>query len=149
MKGIKLTCKIQKKDDHYSLKLPEDYKQAMHMLMKHCFEKKGGFCSFSIMPPRKARSTGKGSQSHHINGHCQQIAALIGQPFEDVKKYIKAQAVSRGFPILEKEDGTAVLDLWGNVQGISEADCSSEECSLLIEEVHQFAAEYNIKLREE
>lgn len=149
MKGIKLTCPVQKKDDHYSLKLPEDYQKAMHELMKHCFEKKGGFCSFSLMPPRRARSTGANSQSHHFNGHVQQIATCTGQPFEDVKKFLKANAITRGYPILRSEDEIPILDLWGNAQGISEADCTVEECCHLIEESHQLADELGLKLIEE
>lgn len=142
MKGFKLTCKIIKKDDHYSLKLPDVYRKLMHVLMKYCFEKKGGFCSFSISPPKRKRSTGQGSQSHHFNGHVQQVAVFTGQPFEDVKKYMKSKAIDHGYPMLEYKD------LWGNAQGISEADCSVEECSLLIDAVHQFADEYGIKLDE-
>ena len=154
MKGFKLTCKIQKKDDHYSLKLPEDYKRSMHELMKYCFDKRGGFCSFSISTPKKPRSTGAKSQSHHFNGHVTQISRETGQPFESVKTYLKAEAVTRGYPALMEidEQGREVghlLDLRGNVQGISEADCTSEDCVHLIDQAHQFADEYNIKLREE
>lgn len=153
MKGFKLTCPIQMKDDHYSLKLPEDYKKAMHNLMKFCFEEKGGFCSFKIDPPRRPRSTGYKSQSHHFNGHCQQIAESTGQAFADVKKYVKQEAISRGYPILYllDKDGNEVsplLDFWGNEQGISEADCTVEECVFLIDEVHQLADEYGIVLEE-
>jgi len=154
MKGIKLTCPIEKKNDHYSLKLPEDYQKAMHELMRHCFEKKGGYCSFSIMAPKRTRSTGDGSQSHHFNGHVQQIATCTGQPFEDVKKYLKAKAIGRGYPILMGTDKAGnetdpILDLWGNGQGISEADCTVEECCYLIEESHQLADEMGLKLIEE
>jgi len=149
MKQIKLTCRIEKKNDHYSLKLPEDYKKAMHSLMKFCFEKKGGFCSFSIAPPRKPRSTGKGSQNHHLNSHIQQISLFTGQPFDSIKIYVKSEAVSIGYPILKNNKGEDVSDNRGNILGQSETDCSVEECSLLITQVHHLADEYNIRLIEE
>lgn len=153
MKAIKLTCKINKKEDHYSLRLPNDYQRAMHLLMKYCFEKKGGFCSFSISVPVKKKSTGYKSQNSHFHGHCATIAEDTGQPVEDVKKYLKDQAVSRGYPMLMSkdehgEDIEPLLDCWGNIQGDSMSDISSTECKLLIDEAHQFADESNIKLIE-
>jgi len=148
LKGFKLTCKIQKEDNHYSLKLPEDYQKAMHFLMEHCFEKKGGYCSFEISPPKRKRSTGKNSQGNHFNGHCQTIAESTGQPFNSVKEYIKSQAITRGYPMLLDDKGNPILDNYGHNFGISEAVCTVEECNLLIDEVHQFADENNIKLDE-
>jgi len=148
MKQIKLTCRIQKKEDHYSLKLPADYQQAMHLLMKHCFEKKGGFCSFSISEPKTKKSTGYKSQNSHFHGHCASIAEDTGQPVEDVKKYLKAQAVGRGYPMLMKDD-EPLLDFWGQIQGESMSDITSEQCSMLIETAHQFADENGIRLIEE
>ena len=101
-----------------------------------------------IEPEKKKRSTGYKSQNHHLNGHIQQIAMCTGQPFDDIKKYIKQQAISRGYPMLMRF-GQPVLDLWGNVQGISESDSTSEQCGLLIEEAHQLASELRIILQED
>ena len=42
-----------------------------------------------IEPEKRRRSTGYKSQNHHLNGHIQQIAMSTGQPFEDIKKYVK------------------------------------------------------------
>jgi len=148
MKALKVTCKVLLKNDKLSLIIPESYQEYKKQLLEYCVEKRGGFISLSLSPPKRPRSTGKGSQSHHLNGHVQQIATLTGQPFDDIKKYIKEHAIDRGFPILEDENGTMILDMWGNKQGISEADCTIEECKYLIEESHQLAAELDIKLEE-
>ena len=149
MKPIKLTCKIEAISDHFALKLPEDARPMVQELLRLCFEKRGGFVSFQLSMPRRPRSTGYKSQSHHFNGHVQQISMETGQPFEDVKKFLKGQAVSQGYPMLTKDGGAPLLDLWGNVQGISEADSSVEECGILIDAAHQFAAEFGINLIEE
>jgi len=109
----------------------------------------GGFYHVTVSKPRKPRTKGEKSQNHHINGHIQQIAIFTGQPFEDIKKRCKQVAVTRGYPILEDEAGTAITDLWGNVNGISEADASTEDASILIEAIHQLADELEIILREE
>jgi len=101
-----------------------------------------------IEPERKSRSTGYKSQNHHLNGHIQQISMSTGQPFDDIKKYVKQQAISMGYPILERF-GQPVRDLWGNLQGISESDSTVEQCALLIECAHQLAAELGIILQEE
>jgi hypothetical protein len=148
-KTIKLTCKVQTQGNHYSLALPDEYRELVQNLLKYCFENRGGFVSFQLAPPRRPRSTGKGSQSAHFNGDVQQIAEATGQPFADVKKYLKSLAVGRGYPMLTNEDGSPLLDLWGNIQGISEADSTVEDCKILIDTAHQFADEYQIKLIEE
>lgn len=101
-----------------------------------------------VEPEKVKRSTGRGSQNHHLNGHIQQIAVETGQPFEDIKRYIKQQAVGMGYPMLTRF-GKPVTDLWGNPIGISEADSTTEQCTLLIEQSHMLAAELGIILRED
>ncbi len=44
--------------------------------------------------------------------------------------------------------GNAVLDLWGHECGISEADATTAQCALLIDCVHQLAAELDVVLEE-
>jgi len=148
MKALKVTCKVIVRDNKLSLIIPESYQEYKKQLLEYCVEKRGGFISLSLSPPKRPRSTGKGSQSHHLNGHCQQIATIIGQPFEDIKKYVKQQAISMGYPILETENGDNLCDMWGNLFGISEADSTVEQCKLLIDQVHQLADELGIKLEE-
>ncbi|ADK81629.1 hypothetical protein [Sediminispirochaeta smaragdinae] len=103
----------------------------------------------AIDVPHRPRTTGHGSQNHHINGHCQQISVETGQPFGDVKRLAKQFAVTMGYPILEDESGEPILDLWGDIQGISETQCSTEDASILIEAIHQIAAEMEIELIED
>jgi len=90
--------------------------------------------------PRKPRTTGDGSQSHHLNGHVQQIAEFTGDEFDDVKMEIKRRAIKRGYPFHTDSFGNAVPD--------SEANSSTVECGYLIDEAHEVAAFLNIKLKE-
>lgn len=101
-----------------------------------------------IEPEKRRRSTGYKSQNHHLNGHIQQIAMSTGQPFEDIKKYVKQMAIDMGYPMLMRF-GQPVRDLWGNVMGISEADSTTDQCALLIESAHRLASELGIILQEE
>ena len=135
------------------IKIPDDYKQTFLDLIKYCIEKRGGFLRLVLQPPFKHRSTGEKSQNHHINGHCQQISNETGQSFFDVKKYTKQIAIDIGYPILyskdkEGNDDKAILDLWGNEQGISETEADTEQAGYLIEAVHEIADELGIKLKE-
>ncbi len=127
---------------NFKLLMPE-----IKALLMDCYQKKKKV-HVLIEPEKKLRSTGDGSQSHHLNGHIQQIARETGQPFEDIKKYVKQQAISMGYPIKE-QFGNPVLDMWGNLTGISEADCSVSDCALLIDQAHLLAAELGIVLKEE
>jgi hypothetical protein len=95
--------------------------------------------------PRKGRSTGPFSANHHLNGHVAQIARATGNDYEDVKIGIKARAIKRGFPEPRiRRAGGRIYEVWK-----SEADCDTVECSMLIDECHQVAAELNIRLIEE
>lgn len=98
---------------------------------------------------KKARSTGEGSQNHHLNGHIQQICEETGNDFHDVKKYIKTQALKRGYPVRKDAEGFEMVDIWGDPMPISETDSNTAECSMLIDEVHILASELGIVLREE
>lgn len=115
-------------------------------ILNYCTEKNRNV-HVLIEPQKKLRSTGAFSQSHHLNGHIQQIAMYTGQPFEDVKKYIKQQAISMGYPFQESF-GNPKRDMWGNLVGISEAESTTEQCALLIEQAHMLAAELDITLQE-
>ena len=145
MKKMDIIIKAQEN----GLKIPDDYKQTFLDLIEYCNVKRGGFMRLILSPPFKHRSTGEKSQNHHINGHCQQITNETGQSFFDVKKYVKQIAIDIGYPILYDKDGNAILDLWGNEQGISETEADTKEAGYLIEAVHENADELGIKLREE
>lgn len=94
---------------------------------------------------RKVKSL---SQNAHLNGHVQQISDVTGQDFNDVKKYVKQQAVKKGYPVKQDDSGFPMVDLWGDSLPISEADCTPEQCSLLIDEVHILASELGVVLKE-
>lgn len=114
----------------------------------HEIDDAGKQVHFLIEAEKKRRSVGYKSQNHHLNGHIQQIAMCTGQPFDDIKKYVKQMAIDMGYPMLMRF-GQPVRDLWGNVQGISEADSTTDQCALLIEATHRLAAELGIILQEE
>lgn len=97
---------------------------------------------------KKARTTGRFSQSHHLNGHIQQICTETGNDFSQVKEYIKSRAISRGYP-QKTHHGRPAFDLFDRPIGISEADSTTEQCALLIEEAHMLASELGIVLRED
>lgn len=108
----------------------------------------GGYVKVVISTPQKSRTTGELSQNHHLNGHIQTICQETGNSFDDVKKYVKQQAIAMGYP-MKYHEGEVVLDMWGSPIGISESDCSVEECSILIEATHILASELGIILVEE
>ena len=100
-------------------------------------------CDFKKI--RKPRSTGEGSQSHHLNGHITQICRELGMwspsEFEQVKTEVKRIAhIAFGYPGKEIKPGVWIFK--------SEADCDTLECSWLIEAVHLLAGELNISLIE-
>jgi hypothetical protein len=84
------------------------------------------------------RTTGWKSQSHHINGHCQQIAEATGNDFDAIKTYCKTQAISRGYPF---------DTIKGQVVPWSETRIDVLQASILIDEIHHIAADEGILLR--
>lgn len=141
--------KVVKANNRFTIELPAGIRPTVQKYFEWIFIKKGGFTGMKLIPPRTRRSTGKGSQNHHLNGHCQFIAMELGQPFEDVKKYVKQMAIDQGYPIAEDLDGVPMVDLWGQSVPISEADASVEECGFAIEASHRFAVEYGLVLPED
>lgn len=129
---------------------PKQWKQywpSIKQTLVECAEK-GKRIHILVEAEKRTRSTGPGSQNHHLNGHIQQIAMCTGQPFDDIKRYIKQQAISMGYP-MQMRFGVPVIDLWGSPIGISEKDCTVEQCAMLIEQTHLLASEMGITLRED
>lgn len=89
--------------------------------------------------PRKPRTTGDGSQSHHLNGHIQQVANAMGIDFDRIKMLVKIEARELGYP------GIEYFGIWIPQ---SEADSDTVECGYLIESVHKVAAQFGITLIE-
>ena len=138
-------------------RIPQGRKQEYNAVLAEFLAKYQGHCSIRITKIKKPRTTGKNSQSHHLNGHIQQICIETGNDFADVKKVIKQKAIKRGYPILLIKTGVdklgkdimkPKLDLWGNEQGISETEADTVECGHLIDESHQIASEFGIVLNE-
>lgn len=102
-------------------------------------------CGQLVIGLRKPRSTGWGSQNHHLNAHVQAIAGETGHDFDEIKVAVKVRAVKRGFP--PPREIKVGGERWAVYK--SEADCDTLECSYLIDEAHQLAAELSIVLREE
>ena len=88
----------------------------------------------------RPRTTGPKSQNRRLNGFCQQIAVETGESFDTVKMHVKVEAISRGYPYRTSR--------WGDTVPQAEAAASVEECTMLIEQVQQLAAELGIILRE-
>jgi len=86
-----------------------------------------------VMDNSRRRSTGPGSANHHINGHCQQIAEFTGHDFEEVKMTAKWRCLKRGWGLKHTLDGDPFPK--------SESKASVEEACMLVEELHQMAAE--------
>ena len=118
----------------FSVDVPAGYGAAIHALAE-----RHDTAMVRISAPRRRRTTGERSQSHHLNGHVQTIAMETGNDFEAVKQVVKLRAISMGYPF-KTYHGITVPQ--------SEADASTVECALLIDAVHQLAAEEGIVLVE-
>ena len=108
--------------------------------LRKCRDKYGDFVLVTMQPPRRPRTTGKGSQSNHAHGHIQQIARETDNDFEVVKYCVKMIAVEKfGYPS-KKVDGHVIPQ--------PEHLASTEEESWLIEAAHVLAADLGIILQE-
>lgn len=117
----------------------EGLKGRLRGVLAQCARKNGGYALVSVQPPRRPRSTGEGSQNHHLNGHIAQIAEETGNSPEAVKTAVKFDAVGMGYPY---------KTIGGKIVPQSEGECSTEECAILIEAAHVLAADLRIILRE-
>lgn len=109
--------------------------------------------SITIEKPFRPRTTGYKSQNHALNWIIQVICQETGQDFQTTKEYIKSKAVEMGYPMLTRkkvgEGGVTeevVTDWYGNPRGISEADSSVSECSILIDSAMMLASELGIEI---
>lgn len=103
----------------------------------------------TVEPPFRPRTTGYKSQNHALNGYIQQICMETGQDFASTKNYVKQMAIEMGYPRLTRRTPRGIEDVtdwWGNPVGISEADASIQDCSLLIDCAVRLASELGIIL---
>lgn len=132
---------ITKKDGKQTIKIPDAFKAYYFEMLQYCIDKRGGFISVTFSPPHKPRTTGEKSQSHHFNGHVQQICQFIGEDFDVVKMEIKRRAIKRGYPTRTTKFKTVIP--------ISESESSTAECAMLIDTVHEIADFLEFTLKEE
>jgi hypothetical protein len=123
-----------------SFELPDDAR-AWYTKLITKGAKNGDWYDVTIEEPKRGRTTGAHSQSHHGNGHCMQISAETGNSFEAVKMHTKYMAMEQG--------GWQWDTIAGKEYPKSEAGATIEEAIVWIEATHQLAAELGIKLVEE
>lgn len=110
-----------------------------HELTK-CRDKYNDYVLVTMQPPKKPRTTGEGSQNHHLNGHIMQICNETQNSFNAVKNEVKRIAV--------EEMGYPYEEINGHIYPKGESDSSTDECALLIEAAHVLAADLGIILQE-
>lgn len=110
-----------------------------HELHK-CRDKHNGYVLLTLQPPKEPRTTGEGSQNHHLNGHIMQISNETGNSYNAVKDEIKRIAVENmGYPY-------ELVN--GHIHPQGESESSTDECAKLIEAAHVLAADLGIILQE-
>lgn len=127
---------------HIAFDLPQDAgaRDAIRRELEKCRDKNNDYVLLTMQPPKRPRTTGDGSQNHHLNGHLMQICNETGQDYETVKYCVKMIAVEQmGYPY---------KTIAGHIVPQRESECSIEECGLLIEAAHILAAQLSIILQE-
>ena len=108
--------------------------------LRKCRDKYGDYVLVTMQPPKRPRTTGKGSQNHHLNGHIMQICNETQNSYNAVKDEIKRIATEGlGYPYEE---------ISGHIHPIGESESSTDECAKLIEAAHVLAADLGIILQE-
>lgn len=114
--------------------------QAIKRELRKCRDKHNRFVLLTLQPPKRPRTTGKGSQNHHLNGHIIQICNETGNSYDAIKYCVKMLAVEEmGYPY-------EIID--GHIWPKAEHESSTDECAKLIEAAHVWAAHHGIILQE-
>ena len=114
--------------------------QAIKRELRKCRDKHNRFVLLTLQPPKRPRTTGKGSQNHHLNGHIIQICNETGNSYDAIKYCVKMLAVEEmGYPY-------EIID--GHIWPKAEHESSTDECAKLIEAAHILAADLGIILQE-
>ena len=108
--------------------------------LRKCRDKYGDYVLVTMQPPKRPRTTGKGSQNHHLNGHIMQICNETQNSYNAVKDEIKR--------IATEELGYPYEEINGHIHPIGESESSTDECALLIEAAHVLATDLGIILQE-
>lgn len=108
--------------------------------LRKCRDKHNDYVLVTLQPPKKPRTTGEGSQNHHLNGHIMQICNETGNSYDVIKYCVKMIAVEQlGYPY---------KTIAGHIVPQPESESSTDECALLIEAAHILAAQLSIILQE-
>jgi len=140
---VKITLKRIDMRNHICFEAPQEpeLREALRSVLTSCRDKYNNYVSVTFKPPYKPRTTGEGSQSHHLNGHIAQICQVTGNDHETIKYCIKMIAVEQmDYPF---------ETIAGHIVPKRERDCNTEECAKLIEASHVLAAQLGLILREE
>ena len=114
--------------------------EAIKRELRKCRDKHHDYVLLTLQPPKRPRTTGEGSQNHHLNGHIMQICNETGSSYNAVKDEIKRIAVENmGYPY-------ELVN--GHIHPQGESECSTDECAKLIEAAHVLAADLCIILQE-
>ena len=128
---------------HIAFAVPTDtaIREAIKRELVKCRDKHNDYVLVTIAAPKRPRTTGEGSQNHHLNGHIMQICAETGNDYDAVKNAVKMLAVEQmGYPY---------TDFYGVITAKAESESSTDECAKLIEAAHILAADLGIVLKEE
>ena len=138
---VQLVLKRAYHKGHVCFELPApEYREALGRELAKCRDKNNDFALVTIQQPKRPRTTGEGSQNHHLNSHVMQIANETGNAFESVKDAVKMTACENlGYPY---------DDIDGRIVPQRERVCSTDECAKLIEAAHILAADLGIILNE-
>jgi hypothetical protein len=131
---------VQASQDGVFVKMPYHARAAWDNLLEWMTVNRCFSLYLKVDKPKRPRTTGYRSQSHHFNGHVQQLANETGDYFDDMKMNIKRKAISKGYPSRTNAFGDAVP--------ISEADASTVECAMLIDTAHEVASFLDVRLKE-
>ena len=104
--------------------------------LRKCRDKYGDYVLVTMQPPKRPRTTGEGSQNHHLNGHIMQICNETQNSYNAVKDEIKR--------IATEEMGYPYEEINGHIHPIGESESSTDECAKLIEAAHVLAADLGI-----
>ena len=128
---------------HIAFAVPSDtvIREAIRRELTKCRDKHNDYVLITIAAPKRPRTTGDGSQNHHLNGHIMQICNVTGNDYDTVKNAVKMLAVEQmGYPY---------TDFHGVITPKGESESSTDECAKLIEAAHILAADLGIILKEE
>ena len=143
MAEVRLTMKRIFQKGLLCFEIPQEIEiqEALKKVLTSCRDKYNDFVQVTIKPPYRPRTTGKGSQNHHLNGHIIQLCNLTNHSYEEIKYCVKMKAVEMlNYPY-------SMID--GYILPKGESECNTEECAKLIEAAHILAAEWGFILKEE